>query len=175
MRHYLTSGSLLLVAACAGGSAGPAASPALIANLVGSSGKPAGTATLSETRDGVSIRFQLSGLAPGAHGAHVHAVAKCDPPGFTTAAGHLNTTGKQHGHKNPAGWHLGDIGNVTAKADGTVDATIVVRGATLAAGPMSLLGPSGATALVIHANPDDETTDPAGNAGPRIACGVLQR
>src|SRR5512139_3118283 len=119
MRHYLASSSLLLAAACAGGSAGPAAGPALVANLIGTSGKPAGTATLSETRDGVSIRFQLSGLGAGAHGAHVHAVAKCDPPGFTTAAGHLNTTGKQHGHKNPAGWHLGDVGNVVAKADGT--------------------------------------------------------
>jgi Cu-Zn family superoxide dismutase len=105
----------------------------------------------------------------------VHAVGKCDPPGFTTAAGHLNTTGKQHGHRNPAGWHLGDVGNLTAKADSTVDQTLLVRGATLAPGPMSLLGPNGATALVVHANPDDETTDPAGNAGPRIACGVLAR
>lgn len=174
MKSICRTAALLLVTGCAGGAAGPAAGPALLANLVGTTGQPVGTATLTEARDGVSVRFQLTGLAPGAHGAHVHAVGKCDPPGFTTAAGHLNTTGKQHGHKNPAGWHLGDVGNVVAKADGTVDATLVVRGATLVPGPMSLLGPNGSTALVVHANPDDEATDPAGNAGPRIACGVLK-
>ena len=175
MKSLLRSSALLLAAGCAGSAAGPAAGPALVANLIGTTGKPVGTATLTETREGVSIRFQLTGLAPGAHGAHVHAAGKCDPPGFTTAAGHLNTSGKQHGHRNPAGWHLGDVGNVVARADSTVDATLVVRGATLAPGPMSLLGPAGTTALVVHANPDDEVTDPAGNAGPRIACGILSR
>lgn len=175
MRPFLASAALLLAAGCAGGSAGPAAAPRLVTSLVGTAGQPVGTATLAETGDGVSVRLQLRGIAPGSHGTHVHAAGKCDPPGFTTAAGHLNTTGKQHGHKNPAGWHLGDVGNLTAKADSTVDQTMVVRGATLAPGPMSLLGPSGTTALVVHANPDDETTDPAGNAGPRIACGVLMR
>jgi len=179
MRPSSVPVALLLAVGCAGGvgspAAGPTATPALTTSLIGTAGTPVGTATLSETRDGVSVRFQLKGLAPGTHGAHVHAVGKCEPPGFTTAAGHLNTTAKQHGHKNPAGWHLGDVGNVAARADGTVDATLVVRGATLAPGPMSLLGPNGSTALVIHANPDDEMTDPAGNAGPRIACGVLTK
>lgn len=175
MKSVCRTSALLLAVGCAGSSAGPATGPALVASLVGTTGQPVGTATLTETGDGVSVRLQLTGLAPGSHGAHVHAVGKCDPPGFTSATGHLNTTGKQHGHKNPAGWHLGDVGNVVARADGTVDATLMVRGASLTPGPMSLLGPSGTTALVVHANPDDETTDPAGNAGPRIACGVLAR
>jgi Cu-Zn family superoxide dismutase len=167
MRHSSVPVALLLAAGCAGGSAGPAAAPtatlALVTSLIGTTGTPVGTATLTETRDGVSVRFELKGLAPGTHGAHVHAAGKCEPPGFTTAAGHLNTTGKQHGHKNPAGWHLGDVGNVVAKADGTADATLVVRGARPPRADVPA-GPNGTTALVVHANLTT-MTDPAGNAG----------
>lgn len=166
--------SLLLLGACAGGGAGPA-TVGLRVTLIGTTGAEVGTASLTESSEGVRIRFQLTGMTPGQHGAHVHAVAKCEPPGFTSAGGHLNPGGKQHGHQNPAGWHLGDVGNITAKADGSVDQMVLVRGVTLAAGPTSVFGPEGASALVVHANPDDEKTDPAGNAGPRIACAVLSR
>lgn len=169
----------LLVAGCAGSKAGPAAAPetgpAAAVGLIDAAGAPAGTVTLTQTGQGVVVRFRLQGMTPGTHGAHVHAAGRCEPPGFTSAGGHLNTTGRQHGHRNPAGWHLGDIGNLVVSAGGTVDTTIVVRGATLAPGPMSLYGPDGATAIVVHANPDDQVTDPAGNAGPRIRCGVLAR
>lgn len=170
--------TLLLTVAlggCAGNKAGPAASPDVTVRLQAADGREAGTAVLHEQSDGVRIAFRLAGLPPGPHGVHVHAVGRCDPPAFTSAGPHLNPGGKKHGHRSPDGWHLGDVGNVTAGADGRAEATLVVPGATLGAGPQSLLGAEGATALVVHEKADDEMTDPAGAAGARIACGVARR
>lgn len=138
-------------------------------------GATVGTATLVAERDGgVFVMLQVQGLPPGTHAFHVHAVGKCDPPDFQTAGPHFNPTGKKHGTKNPEGHHLGDLPNVEVSASGNGEARAVVKGASLAAGPASLFGPQG-TALVVHQNPDDEMTDPAGNAGARIACGVIER
>lgn len=138
-------------------------------------GATVGTAILVAERDGsVSIMLQVHDLPPGSHAFHVHAVGKCDPPDFQSAGPHFNPTGKKHGMKNPEGHHMGDLPNVVVSAAGKGEARTVVKGASLAGGPSSLFGPQG-TALVVHQNPDDEMTDPAGNAGPRIACGVVER
>jgi hypothetical protein len=87
----------------------------------------------------------------------------------------LNPMQRKHGRRSPDGWHLGDLANIIVAADGRADTTITVADATLAAGSRSLLGPDGRTALVLHEKADDEMTDPSGNAGARIACGVIQR
>jgi Cu-Zn family superoxide dismutase len=136
-------------------------------------GAPVGTAELFGQGPALTISIALRGLPPGVHGVHLHMVGKCEGPGFTSAGGHLNPGGHQHGTENPAGAHLGDLPNVTIAADGrgAVQATLPgARDANLAA-----IFDADGTAVVVHAMPDDYRTDPAGNAGARIACGVLGR
>lgn len=135
-------------------------------------GKALGTASLSEQKGGVKIALKVSGLAPGKHGFHFHENGVCDPPGFKSAGDHFNPFHKHHGSSNPQGKHAGDLPNLEVKEDGTAEVTFVAKGVTLRKGPGSLLK-QGGTALVIHALPDDYQSDPAGNAGPRIACGVV--
>jgi superoxide dismutase, Cu-Zn family len=137
-------------------------------------GGSVGIAELSPAPKGVSIKLNLMNLPPGMHGIHVHAVAKCEGPAFTTAGGHLNPDMKHHGLDNPDGPHAGDMPNVTVAADGTAKATIVAPGVTMGDDPHSIFS-NGGTALVIHASADDEKTDPAGNAGARIACGTIAK
>jgi len=137
-------------------------------------GNSVGTAELSPAPKGVSIRLNLMNLPPGMHGIHVHAVAKCEAPAFTTAGGHLNPDMKHHGLENPDGPHAGDMPNVTVGADGTAKATVVAPGVTMGDDPHSIFS-NGGTALVIHANVDDMKSDPAGNAGARIACGTIAK
>jgi len=135
-------------------------------------GKVVGTATLNEVPGGVRIAAQVRGLKPGMHGFHIHAVGKCEPPAFTSAGAHFNPHDKKHGHKNPEGAHAGDLTNLTVGRDGAGSIEATAAGVTLTAGPASLLQPRAAS-LVIHVDPDDEKTDPAGNSGARIVCGVI--
>ena len=144
------------------------------ADLADSRGKKVGTAELTQTPDGVRIALTVSGLAPGQHAFHIHTVGKCDGPDFKSAGAHFNPYNKKHGLKNPEGPHAGDMENIEAGADGTGTAEIVNKQVTLADGPNSLFH-EGGTAIVIHASPDDNMTDPAGNAGARIACGVITK
>lgn len=137
--------------------------------LVNASGQSIGTVRAWQTAGGVSFRISASGLPHGLHGLHVHAVGRCDPPDFKTAAAHWNPAGKQHGMNNPAGPHAGDLPNVEVAANGVLNATVTLAGASMA----NLLDADGA-ALVIHASPDDYKTDPSGNSGARIACAVIQ-
>jgi superoxide dismutase, Cu-Zn family len=116
----------------------------------------------------------VSQLPPGKHGIHVHAVGKCDGPAFTTAGGHLNPDTKKHGKDNPEGPHAGDLLMIEAKADGTAKATLLDTMVTLGDGPNSVFH-EGGTSIVIHEKEDDYKTDPAGNSGARIACGVIQK
>jgi superoxide dismutase, Cu-Zn family len=137
-------------------------------------GAVVGTATLKAVAGGgVSIALEVKNLAPGEHAFHVHQVAKCEPP-FATAGPHFNPDAKKHGLQNPDGAHAGDMNNITVGADGTGKVTIVNKQVSLGAGPNSVFA-NGGTALVIHAKPDDMKTDPAGNAGDRIACGVVTK
>jgi Cu-Zn family superoxide dismutase len=137
-------------------------------------GASVGTAEFSPAPKGVSITLNLKNLAPGVHGIHIHAVAKCEGPAFTTAGGHLNPDMKHHGLDNPDGPHAGDMPNITVAADGTVKAKVVAPGVTMGDGANSIFA-NGGTAIVIHAMSDDQKSDPAGNAGARVACGVIAK
>jgi Cu-Zn family superoxide dismutase len=151
-----------------------AAAPSARTVLRNAEGKQVGTATFTQADAGVTVHVAVAGLTPGRHGIHVHAVGKCDPPDFKSAGPHFNPFGRQHGILNPLGAHAGDLANLEVGKDGKATATFTARGATLEPGQGSLLGPEGA-ALVVHADPDDEKTDPAGNSGARVACGVISR
>jgi len=141
------------------------------AELKDKDGNTVATAALMEQAGGVRIVLAATRLPAGQHGWHIHAIGKCAPPDFTTAGGHFNPEGKQHGAQNPQGAHAGDVGNLAVGADGAARADVLAK-VTLAPGVASLLKTDG-TAIVIHANVDDEKTDPAGNSGARIACGVV--
>jgi Cu-Zn family superoxide dismutase len=143
------------------------------AQLKTADGKDVGTATLTQTRDGVSIALVLNGLPAGEHALHVHAVGKCDPPGFTSAGPHFNPGNKKHGKLNPEGHHAGDMDDIIIPATGILSATVVNKDITLDKGKPNSVFQANGTALVVHAKQDDYKTDPAGNAGDRIACGVI--
>lgn len=137
------------------------------------SGLPGGTAQLLASGSQVNISIAVVGLAPGIHGVHLHMTGSCEAPDFTSAGAHLNPAGHQHGTSNPAGPHLGDLPNVTVGSDGTGTVS-----ATLPGTPNEVLAQlfdGDGTAVVVHANADDYRTDPSGNSGGRIACGVLTR
>ena len=142
------------------------------AELRNAQGDVVGRASLSPDAQGVKITLNVEKLPAGAHGFHVHAVGRCDAPDFASAGGHFNPEGKKHGLKNPEGPHAGDLANLVVGPDGTATVTTTALHVTLGAGPNSVFHPGG-TALVIHAGPDDDVTDPAGNSGARIACGVI--
>ncbi len=121
--------------------------------------------------DSVRLVVESTGLPAGTHGTHLHAVGRCDAPQFTTAGAHLNPTNRQHGLRNPQGPHLGDMPNLTVGGNGQGRLETIVRG-SLTPGRAPLFDVDG-TSLVVHANADDQVTDPSGNSGGRIACGVL--
>jgi superoxide dismutase, Cu-Zn family len=144
------------------------------ADIVNAQGQNIGGAKIVPAKKGVKIEVNVSQLPPGKHGIHVHAVGKCDGPAFTTAGGHLNPDTKKHGKDNPEGPHAGDLLMIEAKADGTAKATLLDTMVTLGDGPNSVFH-EGGTSIVIHEKEDDYKTDPAGNSGARIACGVIQK
>lgn len=145
-----------------------------VAPVVTVAGTTAGTISLQQgSADALTLHITLSGLAPGLHGIHLHTVGRCDGPAFISAGGHLNPGQHQHGTDNPAGSHLGDMPNLTVAPDGTVSTDLAVA-ANRQALEASLFDADG-TAVVIHASADDYKTDPSGNSGARIACGVFQR
>jgi Cu-Zn family superoxide dismutase len=144
------------------------------ADLTDGKGNKVGTATITAQKDGVKIVASLMGLPPGVHAMHIHTVGKCDAPDFMTAGGHFNPEMHQHGKDNPMGAHAGDLPNFTVDAKGKAKVTVNAPMVNLGDGPNSLFH-TGGTALMIHAMPDDYKTDPTGNAGPRIACGVVEK
>lgn len=142
--------------------------PVSTANLVSSSGAVLGNVRVFSEPTGLMLRIDAAGLPPGVHGVHLHSVGRCDPPGFTSAGPHWNPTGRQHGHRNPQGFHMGDLGNLGVGTDGKLVAGLLVPEATFGG-----LRDADGAALVLHAKADDEMTDPSGNSGDRIACAIL--
>lgn len=142
--------------------------PSASAVLHDANGAEVGHAMATSVAGGVRFSADLHGLPPGTHGIHVHTVGLCDAPGFTTAGGHWNPTGMKHGSMNPQGPHEGDLPNLIVGQDGRGTVAAVIPGAAVA----TLIDADGA-AIVVHAGPDDLMTDPSGNSGGRIACGVF--
>lgn len=171
MRTVLTVATAILLAgvgtAAAAGSAGKAG-----AVLNDPAGAQKATATLTQTQGGIRLVVDGKGLPAGVHGVHLHTVGQCTAPDFASAGGHWNPTHKMHGKDNPMGQHMGDLPNMTVGSDGTGHLDALVPDARLSGGDAPLLDADGA-AVVIHATADDYKTDPSGNSGGRIACGVI--
>jgi Cu-Zn family superoxide dismutase len=180
MKTQLISATLFLAAISSAAladdakKAPPAAPAKVVVKLADAKGADVGTATLTATKTGVSIALDVHGLTAGEHAIHVHATAKCDAPDFKSAGGHFNPDKKQHGMDNKMGPHAGDMKNFTVDAKGNSKATVTATGVTLGDDAHSVFT-GGGTALVIHAKADDMKTDPAGNAGDRIACGTITK
>ncbi|WP_054028264.1 superoxide dismutase family protein [Bacillus sp. FJAT-28004] len=146
----------------------------VLVTIINSEGQNIGSAQLTQKADKVYLHIEAEKLPPGKHGIHFHNVGKCDPPDFKTAEAHFNPANKLHGFNNPKGYHNGDLPNIMVGADGKVKADIVSSDVTLMKGKPHSLVKDGGTAIVIHEQEDDYVTDPSGNSGNRIACGVIQ-
>ena len=171
----MKSASLIALALIVLGCAPHLASSAgmAIADLYNPNGEHVGIATLTDGDNGVTIAVNMHDMPPGTHALHIHAVGSCEKPDFKTAKGHFNPYGRKHGLKSPEGAHAGDLLNIMIGSDGTGAIIVTAPLATLSAGDNSLFR-EGGTAIMIHEGPDDYVTDPAGDAGPRIACGVIR-
>ncbi|HVE72685.1 MAG TPA: superoxide dismutase family protein [Thermoanaerobaculia bacterium] len=168
MKKLVFASLLLLLGACASMSTGPSA-VATLAPISGSSAQ--GTVQLTQLADGsVEVKVDLTGVPAGVHGFHIHDKGDCGDNG-NAAGGHYNPMSTAHGAPDADPHHAGDFGNVTAGDSGEVRTTFTTRSVTVADGPASAVG----HAIILHANPDDLTTQPTGNAGARIACGVVTR
>jgi superoxide dismutase, Cu-Zn family len=156
------------------GSALPSAAKTTV-ELKDAQGKSVGTVVLSEnTGGGVELDLRLENLAPGEHALHFHQNAKCEVPDFKSAGPHFNPDGKKHGLESPDGHHAGDMANFSVGADGKASLKMSNKDVNLGTDNHSLFS-NGGTAIVVHAKADDMKTDPSGNAGDRIACGVISK
>ena len=155
--------------AAASAAQSPAPASASIRNRAG---LEVAAATATQVGDSIRLTLEATRMPQGTYGAHIHSSGRCDAPEFAGAGPHWNPTGQQHGKNNPAGMHKGDLPNLLVGTDGRGTLEIIVPGAMVAGGGMAMLDADGA-AIVIHERPDDYRTDPSGNSGGRIACGVF--
>ena len=136
-------------------------------------GQSRATATATQIGDSIRVRVDAQGMPRGTYAAHVHTTGACAPPDFNSAGPHWNPTGQQHGRNNPAGMHKGDLPNLAIGSNGRGNFEFTIPAASVSGGSTAMLDGDGA-ALVIHSQADDHRTDPSGNAGARIACGVFR-
>lgn len=144
-----------------------------VVELKDAQGKVVGQAIIWDDGPGVKLDLKLHDLTPGEHGVHFHQVPKCEAPDFKSAGGHFNPEAKKHGFDSPDGHHAGDMKNFTVDSSGKADAHLEDADVTLKDGPHSLL--TNGAAIVVHAKADDYKTDPSGNSGDRVACGVITK
>lgn len=177
-RQFAILATLLLGACRPQTQVGSPATPSGRATIRDAAGTSLGDLVLTSSATGVKITGSLTSVPAGTHGIHLHAVGKCEPSGFTrfTSAGsHMNPANAHHGLDHPSGPHAGDLPNITASSSGTVSVDLTAPRVTLDASGAGGLFDADGTAIVIHASADDQKTDPAGNSGARIACGVVER
>jgi len=165
---YLTLGMFVMLLALPT----PSAAKTNVA-LKDAQGKDVGNIIIWDQGPGVGLELHLHDLTPGEHAIHFHQVPKCEAPDFKSAGGHFNPESKKHGFDNPDGHHAGDMKNFTVGADGKATVRLEDNDVTLKDGIHSLL--SNGAAIVVHAKADDYKTDPAGNSGDRVACGVISK
>jgi Cu-Zn family superoxide dismutase len=150
----------------------PAHAQTAKAPLKDAAGKDVGTVNLTQTPHGVLLKLSLKGIPAGEHAFHVHAVGKCEPP-FTSAGGHFNPGGKKHGMAAADGPHAGDMPNLHVPPSGELVVEIANPAISLVKGQPNSVFDADGSAIIVHAGVDDYRTDPTGNAGDRIACGVI--
>ncbi|WP_296680396.1 superoxide dismutase family protein [Novosphingobium sp.] len=172
MERLVTVGFVASLSACTTLGSVPTQAIA-IADLALSNGAPAGKALVTAGGDQINISLAAFGMPQGAHGMHLHMVGSCDAPTFSSAGAHLNPDHHQHGTANPDGSHLGDLPNLSINASGTGTISVQLKG-TRADTEAAMFDADG-TAIIVHSGADDYKTDPSGNSGARIACGVLKR
>ena len=167
-RLILTAAALAL-AGCANMSLRSATATATLAPTKGN--QVQGTVNFTQKGDKVLVEARVTGLKPGQHGFHVHEKGNCTAPDASSAGAHFNPGAASHGSHASAARHGGDLGNITADSTGTAIYRVEVTGISLGTGPDSVIG----KAVIVHANRDDFTTQPSGNSGARIACGLISK
>jgi Cu-Zn family superoxide dismutase len=166
------AGCAMIVPPSDRGTGSPAAEAAATATLRSATGRDNATASATQVGDSIRVRIEALGMPRGEYGAHIHTVGRCDAPDFASAGPHWNPTGQQHGKNNPAGMHKGDLPNLLVGTDGRGSLEINLPASRLSGGSMPMLDADGA-AIIIHEKADDYQTDPSGNSGARIACGIF--